>query len=376
MSTVELPTALPVLQPLDPAAAPPAYLPATVETTLWGRLPAESDDPVLTVDPGTTVVIDTVSHEGILEDQGRDPVRFFGDHGIDPARVLEDAIAIAAHGSHDPQAGPHVVSGPIAVRGAQPGDLLAVHIGDLVPRAPYGVISSRHGKGLLPGRFPAGGRPMTSVFCPVEGVDPAFGTLPVRPGEVDRPIRFPLAPFLGLIGVATAGTDRVRSTPPGPYGGNLDITLLVGGTVLYLPVQVPGAGFYVGDPHFAQGNGEIALTALEAPLRASVTLDLIPAAKAAARFGGVRGPFAETPTLLVPTGLDTDLDLAVAACAENALELLAARFGIDPELGYAYLSAATDFDISQVVDEVKGVHARIRLADFAALARRLPGSGR
>jgi acetamidase/formamidase len=170
------------------------------------------------------------------------------------------------------------------------------------------------------------------------------------------------------MGVTPRGSVRRGSTAPGEFGGNLDISLLLPGSVLYLPVEVPDAGFYVGDPHYAQGNGEIALTALEAPLTATLTLGLVEAAEGKARFGEVAGPVVTTPEYLVPTGLDADLDIALERCAANAVELLRASFGMDPELGYAYLSAAADFDISQVVDLVKGVHARIRRADF-------PGSG-
>ena len=367
--TAELaPPASTVLQPL-PAA--PGYLPATTATTTWGRLPCADDAPVLSVDVGGSVVVDTVSHEGILEDQGRDPVAFFGGHGVPAADVLLDAIAIAADGTHDRSGGPHVVTGPIEVCGACPGDLLAVRIDALTPRAPYGVVSSRHGKGLLPERFPVAGQ-VTSVFCAVEdlelGLGFARGTLPLRPDDDARPVRFPLAPFLGVMGVATPGPRR-HSTPPGLHGGNIDIRLLVAGTTLYLPVQVPGAGLYVGDPHFAQGNGEIALTALEAPLRAELTVDLVPAAEARARFGEVVGPFARTAAFLVPTGLDEDLDAAVQKCGRNAVALLGAVYGMAPELAYAYLSAATDFEISQVVDVVKGAHALIRVADFAGVDR-------
>lgn len=362
--------AAPVLQPLT-SLPDGAYLPATPATTTWGRLPCADDAPALSVEPGTAVVVDTVSHEGILEDQGRDPVAFFGAHGVAPGDVLLDAIAVAADGHHDLTGGPHVVTGPIEVRGARPGDLLAVRVDALVPRVPYGVVSSRHGKGLLPGSFPVDG-PLTSIFCRVDdlevGLDAARGTLPLQPGDPDRPVRFPLAPFLGTMGVATPGPRR-HSTPPGLHGGNIDIRLLVAGTTLYLPVQVPGAGLYVGDPHFAQGNGEIALTALEAPLRATLTVDVVPAAEAAARYGAVTGPFVRTAEFLVPTGLDEDLDVAVQKCGRNAVELLGAVYGMAPELAYAYLSAATDFEISQVVDIVKGSHARIRLADFAAVDR-------
>ncbi|HVV08302.1 acetamidase/formamidase family protein [Amycolatopsis sp.] len=358
-----------ILQPLTGDA--PDYLPAGPATTTWGRLPCADDEPVLSVEPGTTIVVDTVSHEGILEDQGRDPVAFFGGHGVAEKEVLLDAIAIAAGGEHDPTGGPHVITGPVEVRGARPGDLLAVRIGELAPRVPYGVVSSRHGKGLLPDCFPAGGE-LTSIFCPVEdltlGIDRARATLPLRTAGTGRRVRFPITPFLGVMGVATPAPRR-HSTPPGLHGGNIDIRLLVTGATLYLPVQVPGAGFYVGDPHFAQGNGEIALTALEAPLRATLTVDVVPADEARARFGAVAGPFARTAEFLIPTGLDEDLDVAVQKCGRNAVTLLGAVFGMAPELAYAYLSAAADFDISQVVDVVKGSHARIRLADFAEVTR-------
>lgn len=334
---------------------------------MWGRLPCSADEPVLSIRSGDTIVIDTISHEGILEDQGRNPIAFFGQYGVPRTEVLTDVIEMAAHGDRNPADGPHVVTGPIHVDDAQPGDLLEVQIDHLVPRVPYGIVSSRHGRGLLPERFPGQGS-LTSIFCAVEGLQDGAGnaraTLPLQLGDAVRPVEFPLAPFLGIMGVATPGT-RLHSTPPGLHGGNLDIRLLVEGATLYIPVQVPGAGFYVGDPHFAQGNGEIALTALEASLRATLTIHVVPAHEARSRFGAVTGPFARTPEFLVPTGLDEDLDVAVAKCGTNAVELLESVFGMAPDLAYAYLSARTDFEISQVVDGVKGSHARIYLADFA-----------
>jgi acetamidase/formamidase len=177
-------------------------------------------------------------------------------------------------------------------------------------------------------------------------------------------VAFALNPFLGIMGVAVAGRVRPHSVPPGSHGGNLDINLLTAGSTLYLPVQVPGALAYVGDPHFAQGDGEVALTALEASLRATLRFDIVPAGEAGAIFGDLVGPVAETREYLIPTGLDADLDVATGNCVRAALGLLEARYGMDRTQAYAYLSAATDFDISQVVDLVKGVHARIRKADF------------
>ena len=292
--------------------------------------------------------------------------------------MLEDAISIAANLSRDPAAdGPHVVTGPIFVEGAEPGDLLRITVDKLAPRVPYGVISNRHGKGALMGELPRGDYHV-SVFTPVEERDGRLvGLLPIV-DDGPRVIAFPLSPFLGTMGVAVSGSERPHSVPPGAHGGNIDINLLVEGTVLYLPVQVAGALAYLGDPHFAQGDGEVALTALEASLRATLRFDVIARAEALAEFGEVTGPMVRTSEYLVPTGLDPDLNEAMRRCVRSALNLIEGRWGVQEHLAYAYLSAATDFDISQVVDIVCGVHARIRESDFAAvdLARgRSPRTG-
>lgn len=358
-----------ILQPGHGPIRSGTYLPASPATVLWGRLPCASDRPVLTVRPGTEVTIDTVSHEGLLDDQGADPVAFFGSHGVTAADVLADAVEIAARVRRDPATdGPHVVTGPIEVEGARPGDLLAITVLETLPRVPYGVISNRHGKGALRGELPR--RPgSVSVFTPIADSDGTLvGRLPATDGG-ERVIEFPLRPFLGIMGVAVAGDARPHSVPPGPHGGNIDINLLGAGSTLYLPVQVPGALAYVGDPHFAQGDGEVALTALEASLRATVRLDVVDRATALAEFGDLAGPLGRIPGHLVPTGLDPDLDEAVRRCVRQAIGLLGARWGVAEHLAYAYLSAATDFDISQVVDGVCGVHARIREDDFAGVVR-------
>lgn len=342
------------------------YLPAGPGSVLWGRLPCASDRAVLTVDSGAEVVIDTLSHEGVLEDQGRDPVAFFGAHGVAPEGVLRDAIELAAAGPFRDTAvdGPHVVTGPIAVRGAQPGDLLRLTLLEAEPRVPYGVISNRHGRGALPGEYPLAAGPFSAFARVEEGADGIRrGVLPLTPGG-ERSTRFELHPFLGIMGVAVAGDERPHSVPPGAHGGNIDISLLTAGTSVYLPVQVPEALAYVGDPHFAQGDGEVALTAMEASLRVRVRFEVIPQAEALAAFGEIAGPLGETAEFLVPTGMDEDLDVAVQNCVRAAIALLQARYGMDASLAYAYLSAATDFNISQVVDLVKGVHARVRTADF------------
>jgi len=350
-----------ILQPGQGPIRARVYLPADPAKVLWGRLPCAADAPVLTVSPGTEVTIDTISHEGIHEDQGRDPLAFFDGFGVPPHEVLADAVALAASDyRRDPALdGPHVITGPIAVTGAQPGDLLAVTVLETLPRVPYGVISNRHGRGALPEEYPIDGD-VVSVFAAVDGTD---GTMP-RVAGGEHTVRFPLHPFLGIMGVAVPGDVRPHSVPPGPHGGNIDINLLTVGSTLYLPVQVADALFYVGDPHFAQGDGEVALTAMEASLRVTVRVDVIARSEALALFGELVGPLAETTDFLIPTGMSDDLNEAVRRCARAAIALLQARFEMDAAHAYAYLSAATDFNISQVVDIVTGVHARIRKADF------------
>lgn len=387
---------IPVLQPLSTGieipghgrGSRPGYLPATPRTVLWGRLPCADDSPVLSINAGESLWIDTVSHEGILEDQGRDPVAFFGGHGVPASDVLHDAVRVAAEVPRDPLSdGPHVVTGPIEIRGARVGDVLTITVLDLELRTGYGIVSNRHGRGALPGEFPVGGSlDPVSILCTVDpptwpsagtgslgspsgsGAFPSVasgvaltGSIAAGPGDPRR-VRFPLRPFLGTMGVAVAGTERAHSVPPGLHGGNVDVSLLGVGSTLNIPVQVPGALAYVGDPHFAQGDGEVALTAFEAPLRAHLRFDLIPRETLAAP----RTLWGETAELLIPIGLDVDLNEAMRQATRGAIALLTDA-GMDPAHAYAYLSAAGDFAVSQVVDRVSGVHGKIRKADLVEL---------
>ncbi|MCX4093259.1 acetamidase/formamidase family protein [Nocardia sp. alder85J] len=358
-----------LLQPGVGATPGDLYLSADPDEIAWGLLPNATSRPVRTVDPGTVVCLDTISHEGILEDQGRDPAAFFAAVGI--TGILSDTAAVAASGTHDPaRQGPHVITGPIAVRGARPGDVLEVEVLALARRTDYGVISNRHGKGALPGEYPlppVGHDPADPVppVCTVATVDTAErGVIALGDG---RALRFPLNPFLGIMGVAVATDRPVHSVPPGPHGGNLDIRMLGVGAKLFLPVQVPGALFYTGDPHFAMGDGEVALTAFEAPLRATLRLRLHndPAMRKLAAT--LATPFAETRDDHLVIGLDTDLDAAVARATRNAIAFLGERHGVPAPLALAYLSATADFRISQVVDIVKGVHCCLRKSDLEGL---------
>ncbi|MBC9733138.1 acetamidase/formamidase family protein [Nocardioides marmotae] len=360
------------------------YVRSRADEVWWGHLPNHTAKPVAVVDSGTVVTIDTISHEGLLEDQGKDPRQYFETFGVPEKHVLRDAVAVAARAEHAGP-GPHVVTGPIAVRGAEPGDVLKVDVLALPLRVPYGVISNRHGKGALPGTYPeqfvedpANARYVNeggniSVFASVRR-SAKHGLRAKLPGPV--PVGFGLAPFLGLMGVARDTDAMVDSVPPTYAGGNLDINDLVVGSTLYLPVQVAGALFFTGDPHMAQGDGEVALTAMEGSLRATLRLSVIKAGSRKVPRIAFDQPFAETPDFWLPIGLsdgdgpegggnETSLDLAMKDAVRQALAFLVEEKGMPGPVAYAYLSAATDFQVSQVVDRTTGIHALIRKADFA-----------
>src|SRR5579859_1983325 len=355
------------------------YVPATPETIRWGYLPDNAAKPVVTVHSGSTVTFDTVSHEGILEDQGRDPVKYFGGFGVAPDQVLNDAKAIAASSVvHDfAKDGPHVVMGPVALENAQPGDVLKVEMISLIPRVPYGVISNRHGKGALPGEFPENADPQpgasaaspqlynnVSKFVPIKLIDGKwYGILSAG---ACKEAHIPLAPFMGTMGVTPNVSGKPNSIPPGDYGGNLDIHNLTAGSTLYLPVQVPGAIFFIADPHFAQGNGEVALTAIEGSLRTTLRFTVLKAGDPAIPAKGkLTGPFARSPDYWIAIGLDPDLNEAMKKATRESVRFLSEKLGLDRATAFAYLSAAANFEVSQVVDRTKGIHALIRKKDFS-----------
>lgn len=352
------------------------YVPSTLQTITWGYLPNRTAAPLLTVPSGATVTFDTVSHEGLLEDQGRNAVAYFGSKGIAPDMVLPEAQAITASAlKHDfDKDGPHIVTGPIAIEGAMPGDVLKVEILKVQPRVPYGVISNRHGKGALPGEFPrkaaqADPSPAhperygnVSVFTPIEPGKTGYEGVIATPSG--KKIRFPLYPFMGIMGIAANTDQPVHSVPPASHGGNVDVNDLGAGTTAYYPVQVPGALFYTGDSHFTQGDGEVALTALEGSARATFRITLLKSGRSAVPGKRLTQPMGETDTHWITLGLDPDLDEAMKKATREAIRFLVEEYGIDEALAYAYLSAATDFEVSQVVDRTKGIHSKIRKSDF------------
>lgn len=366
-----------VLQPGD-GPTPGRYVRAKAGEVLWGELPNRTSTPVARVRSGQVVTLDTISHEGVLEDQGQDPRGYFAGHGVPQAQVLDDAVQVAARTRHTGP-GPHVVTGPVAVAGAMPGDVLKIEVLRLQLRVPYGVISNRHGKGALPGEYPEQfvAEPAAAPYFNEGGNISVFTRVSKGRGLLPGAVRagFDLAPFMGLMGVARDTAAMVDSVPPTDAGGNIDINDLQVGSTLYLPVQVPEALFFSGDPHMAQGDGEVALTAMEGSLRATFRLTVVPKGSGGAPSPAFGYPFAETPKHWIPIGLSdpdgaegdvnhTSLDRAMKKAVRQAMAFLTEDVGLAGPVAYAYLSAAADFQCSQVVDRTTGIHALIRKSDL------------
>ncbi|HZB91823.1 MAG TPA: acetamidase/formamidase family protein [Stellaceae bacterium] len=313
------------------------------ETVHWGYLSGAAE-PVLRIAPGDTVTIDTVSHEGILADQG-DPESFFARFGVPREAVLSDLVAVYVKVQHS-GLGPHVVSGPIAVAGAEPGDVLAVHVLEATPRVPYGVNTMRMNRGGLPEEFTLN-RSLVIPFDLDRGV-----------AKFSERIEVPLAPFFGIMATGPARSlGRVGSGPPGAFGGNIDLKDLTAGSTLYLPVHVPEALFMVGDGHAAQGDGEVDLTAIETSLTGTFRIDLI-------KGKPLAWPRAETPTHWITLGLHESLDEAMKLAIRDCINFLSEEKGLARADAYALASIAVDFEVTQVVDGVKGIHAMIPKAIF------------
>jgi acetamidase/formamidase len=313
------------------------------ETVHWGYLWG-AQEPVAIVQPGDEVTIDTVSHEGLLGDQG-DPIGFFTRFGIPAEQVLADSVAVYTKVQHSGLGG-HIVSAPVYVEGAEPGDVLAVRVLEATPRTPYGVNTMRMNRGGLPDEFTLN----RSIVIPFD--------LERQVAQFAPKIEVPLRPFFGIMASGPARSlGKISSGPPGPFGGNIDLKDLTVGSTLYLPVHVPGALFMCGDGHAAQGDGEVDLTAIETSLTGTFRLDLI-------KGKTLRWPRAETATHWITLGLHENLEEAMKMAIREPIDFLATEKGLSREDAYALASIAVDFEVTQVVDGVKGIHGMIPKAIF------------
>ncbi len=296
---------------------------------------------MLRIKSGQIVRIDTVTHQGINK---QDPVTHFGAAGIAPEQVLRDAIDIYNRAARPPQgAGAHVLTGPIYVEEAQPGDMLEVRILDVEFRVPYGINSTGPGWGVLPELL----------------ADPAPQVIKLdlrrKVALFGKDIEVPLAPFMGIMAVAPPpGPALVSSKPPGAHGGNMDFKHATAGATLYLPVFNDGALFYTGDGHAVQGDGEVDGTAIEISL--TPTLQFIVHQGAGK---SMQWPRAEDAAHYYSMGMDPDLDAALKNAVQETVDFLQHRAGLSAADAYALASLSVDFRVGEAVNNVKMVYGMI-----------------
>ena len=299
------------------------YLNPTPQTVHWGHFNA-SIPAVLQVESGDEVVIDTFSG-GMSE--VADPSLFRPEH-----RLIVDTV---------PQImGPHILTGPVHVKGAEPGDTLEVRILNIELTTDWGWNIIRPLKGALPEDFPN----LSRRVIPIDRQT----NMARLPWGIDVPLR----PFFGIIGVAPPPAyGLVSSVEPREYGGNIDNKEFIPGTSLFLPVFVPGANLSVGDGHAVQGDGEVCLTALETCLKGRFQVIVH---KQSLNF-----PRAITPTHYISMGMDVDLDDAAKQALRNMIKWLTEIKPWTAEEAYVFCSLACDLHVTQLVDGNKGIHAMV-----------------
>ncbi len=315
------------------------YLASTTENVVWGYIPP-GRKPVLHVRPGQIVRVDTLSHQPISA--GVNPVEFFAAAGFGANRVLEEVLAVFQKVQRPKDAGAHVLTGPIYVEGAAPGDMLEVRILHIDFRLPYGVNNSNKGAGALPDLH---SKPAPKVIP----FDLERGVALFAPG-----IEVPLNPFMGIMIVTPPEGRLVSSRPPGIYGGNLDMARLTKGASLYLPVFQPGALFYTGDAHAVQGDGEVNGTAVETSL--TPVLQFI-VHKGAGK--SMKWPRAEDASNYYVMGMDVDLNIAMREAAQESVNFLQQQRNLSAADAYALSSIATNFGISETVNHVRVIYGAI-----------------
>jgi acetamidase/formamidase len=319
-----------------PEAAPRTHqLKATPKTVAWGHYDAKTP-PVLQIKPGDAVEVHTLitNSPSRLERAGLPPDKV--------EQALRDIHRVVTNKGP----GGHILTGPIYIEGAEPGDTLEVRIEQVKLAIPYAYNAFGPRSGAIPEDFPRS--KMRIILLDEKTMIAKFAD----------GIEVPLRPFFGSMGVAPPpASGRINSAPPGIHAGNLDNKELVAGTTLFIPVHVPGALFQVGDGHAGQGDGEVDITALETSLSGTLRFFVRKGAH-------LNWPRAETPSHFIALGIDKDLDEAMKIAVREAVDLIVAEKKLDRDDAYMLCSVAVDFHVTQVVDGTKGVHAMIPKAIF------------
>jgi len=288
--------------------------------------------PVLTIESGDTVVMNSMM---LMDGQLRSGM------------TLEELIGIRQT-YNDRQLGPHTLTGPIFVKGAESGDVLEVRIKKLLP-ASRGVnyhFPGRMNIGGLPEDFPGG--QFKTLKLDTKSMKTTFA----------RGVVIPLKPFFGVMGVAPKPGEKRPAAEPDYFGANMDNKELVAGTKLYLPVHVPGGLFSAGDAHAAQGDGEVNVTAIETAMKKAILQFVV------RKDMKIERPMAETKTHWITMGFHRDLDEAVKIALRDAIQFLSKTKGLTPDDAYSLASMTVDLRVTQIVDRNKGIHAMIPKSIF------------
>jgi acetamidase/formamidase len=333
------------------------FLRATPQSVHWGYFSPEIK-PALMVKSGDLIQAQAVTHHA-----GDDPALMFDD---DIRRIFTEI---------DPETrapGCHIMTGPIHVEGAEPGDMLEVRYFEMVPRFNYGS-NLQANWGHLYKEFGETERitiykidrnaNTASALYAYDVADkylvagrithcPECDRVPALPG-----ISIPARPHLGTAGVAPAVNAPVSTIPPGLHGGNIDNWRIGAGARMYYPVQVKGGLFSIGDPHISQGDGEISGTAIEASLDVLFQIIL-------RKDFSFPSPLLETDDCWIVHGFGADLDEAMKSASLDMLHLLTEHQGLSRTDGYSLMSVAADFGVTQVVDGTQGIHCRIERRIF------------
>jgi acetamidase/formamidase len=318
-----------------PASAETHTLLVTPTTVAWGNYDA-SAKPALRIRSGDTVVFHTLltSSPTALEKAGVKP------SDVEPElRTVFDQVK-------DRGPGGHILTGPVYIEGAEPGDTLEIRIRKVELAIPYAYNGFGYGSGFLTEDYPYSRMKIIPL-------DLRTMTANFAPG-----IRIALHPFFGSMGVAPPPAfGRYNSTAPTIIGGNMDDKALVAGTTLYLPVHAVGALFEVGDGHAGQGNGEVDITALETSLVGTLEFVL---------HKGEVSPYprAETPTHFIAMGFDDDLSNATRKAVRNMIDFLVVQKHLTRDESYMLVSVAGDVEITELVDHNKGVHVMLPKSVF------------
>ena len=318
------------------SSSPQKYtLKATPATVAWGYYDAAAP-PVLHIHSGDSVEFETLitnSPTGLEK------------AGLPPEQVQQALRDIYKEVTNKGPGG-HILTGPVYIEEAEPGDTLEVRIEKIDLAIPYAYNAFGPNRGFLPEDFPY--RKMKIVPLDRDRMIAKFG-----PG-----IEIPLRPFFGSMGVAPPESyGRIDSAPPGIHAGNMDNKELVVGTTLYLPVHSRGALFEVGDGHVGQGNGEVDITALETSLVGTLQFVVHKGTKQ-------KYPRAETPTHYISMGFHQELYEATRIAVREMIDFLVTAKHLEREDAYMLVSVAGDVDITELVDGNKGVHVMLPKAIF------------